>query len=345
MAEAIRIGEVTIQPGERLTVDLPTAHLYTHTEMTMPVHVIHGKKPGPRLFVCAALHGDEINGVEIIRRLLQLKLLAHLHGTLLAIPIVNVFGFVSRTRYLPDRRDLNRAFPGSVKGSLTARLARLFMDEIVDKCTHGIDLHSGANHRINLPQIRAGLDEPETERLARAFGAPVIIDARLRDGSLRMAGAEKGIPTLVYEGGEALRFREGAITAGLRGIVNVMREIGMLSRRTRTKEKTTEPLVARSTVWVRAPKSGILVSGVVLGARVKKGEVLATVADPFGEQEVKVRAPLPGIVIGRLNLPLVHSGDALFHLAVVDRSAGIEAILEALESGLDLEELGEDRII
>ncbi|HXV21720.1 MAG TPA: succinylglutamate desuccinylase/aspartoacylase family protein [Desulfuromonadales bacterium] len=345
MAEAIRIGEVTIQPGERLTVDLPTAHLYTHTEMTMPVHVIHGKKPGPRLFVCAALHGDEINGVEIIRRLLQLKLLAHLHGTLLAIPIVNVFGFVSRTRYLPDRRDLNRAFPGSVKGSLTARLARLFMDEIVDKCTHGIDLHSGANHRINLPQIRAGLDEPETERLARAFGAPVIIDARLRDGSLRMAGAEKGIPTLVYEGGEALRFREGAITAGLRGIVNVMREIGMLSRRTRTKEKTTEPLVARSTVWVRAPKSGILVSGVVLGARVKKGEVLATVADPFGEQEVKVRAPLPGIVIGRLNLPLVHSGDALFHLAVVDRSAGIDAILEALESGLDLEELGEDRII
>jgi hypothetical protein len=344
MAEAIRIGNVVIQPGERLTVDLPTAHLYTHTEMTMPVHVIHGKKPGPRLFVCAALHGDEINGVEVIRRLLQLKLLEHLHGTLLAIPIVNVFGFVNRTRYLPDRRDLNRAFPGSLKGSLTARLARLFMDEIVDKCTHGIDLHTGANHRINLPQVRAGLDDPATERMARAFGAPVIIDARLRDGSLRMAGAEKNIPTLVYEGGEALRFREGAITVGLRGIVNVMREIGLLHRRAKGKP-ATEPLVAQSTLWVRAPKSGILVSGVVLGARVKKGEILAVIADPFGEQEVKVRAPLPGIVIGRLNLPLVYSGDALFHLAVVERSAGIEAILEALESGLDIEELGEDRII
>lgn len=344
MAEAIRIGEVTIRPGERLTVDLPTAPLYTHTEMTMPVHVVRGRKPGPRLFVCAALHGDEINGVEIIRRLLQLKLLEHLHGTLLAIPVVNVFGFVGRTRYLPDRRDLNRSFPGSAKGSLAARLARLFMDEIVDQCTHGIDLHTGANHRINLPQIRAGLDDPETERLARAFGAPVIIDARLRDGSLRMAGAEKGLPTLVYEGGEALRFREGAITAGLRGIVNVMREIGLLHRRAKGKP-ATEPLVARSIVWVRAPKSGILVSGVVLGARVTKGEVLATVADPFGEQEVKVRAPLPGIVIGRLNLPLVYSGDALFHLAVVDRTTGIEAILEALEAGLDLEELGEDRII
>jgi uncharacterized protein len=344
MAEAIRIGNVVIQPGERLTVDLPTAHLYTHTEMTMPVHVIHGKKPGPSLFVCAALHGDEINGVEIIRRLLQLKLLENLHGTLLAIPIVNVFGFVNRTRYLPDRRDLNRAFPGSLKGSLTARLARLFMDEIVDKCTHGIDLHSGANHRINLPQVRAGLGDPATERLARAFGAPVIIDARLRDGSLRMAGAEKNIPTLVYEGGEALRFREGAITVGVRGIVNVMREIGLLHRRAKGKP-ATEPLVAQSTFWVRAPKSGILVSGVVLGARVKKGEILAVVADPFGEQEVKVRAPLPGIVIGRLNLPLVYSGDALFHLAVVERSAGIEAILEALESGLDIEELGEDRII
>lgn len=344
MVEAIRIGEVTIQPGERLTVDLPTAQLYTHTEMTMPVHVVHGKMPGPRLFVCAALHGDEINGVEIIRRLLQLKLLKQLHGTLLAIPVVNVFGFIGRTRYLPDRRDLNRSFPGSDKGSLTARLARLFMDEIVGKCTHGIDLHTGANHRINLPQIRAGLDDPETERLARAFDAPVIIDARLRDGSLRMAGAEKGIPTLVYEGGEALRFREGAITVGLRGIVNVMREIGMLHRRAKGK-KTSAPLVAQSTVWVRAPKSGILVSSVVLGARVKKGEILAIVADPFGEQEVKVRAALPGIVIGRLNLPLVHKGDALFHLAVVERTAGIEAILEALESGLDMEDLGEDRII
>jgi predicted deacylase len=256
MAEAIRIGATTIQPGERLTVDLPTAQLYTHTEMTMPVHVIHGKKPGPRLFVCAALHGDEINGVEIIRRLLRLKLLEHLHGTLLAIPIVNVFGFIGRTRYLPDRRDLNRAFPGSDKGSLTARLARLFMDEIVGKCTHGIDLHTGANHRINLPQIRAGLDAPETERLARAFDAPVIIDARLRDGSLRMAGAEKGIPTLVYEGGEALRFREGAITVGLRGIVNVMREIGMVHRRPEG-QWTAAPLVARSAGWVRCMSGGV----------------------------------------------------------------------------------------
>lgn len=344
MAEAIRIGKKTIEPGERLTIDLPTARLYTHTEMTMPVHVIHGKKPGPRLFVCAALHGDEINGVEIIRRLLQLKLMEHLHGTLLAIPIVNVFGFINRTRYLPDRRDLNRSFPGSARGSLAARLARLFMDEIVGKCTHGIDLHTGANHRINLPQIRASLDDPETERLARAFGAPVILDARLRDGSLRMAGSEKGIPTLVYEGGEVLRFREGAITVGLRGIVNVMREIGLVHKRRRTTAPSS-PLVARSTVWVRAPKSGILVSSVVLGARVEKGEALATVADPFGEKEVSVRAPVPGIIIGRLNLPLVHGGDALFHLAVVERSADIDAVLEALEAGLDIEELGEDRVI
>ncbi len=344
MAKPIRIGDVTIEPGQRLTVDLPTAHLYTHTKMTMPVHVIRGKKQGPVLFVCAAIHGDEINGVEIIRRLLGLKLLENLHGTLLAIPIVNVFGFINRTRYLPDRRDLNRSFPGSATGSLASRLARLFMDEIVGQCTHGIDLHTGSSHRLNLPQIRACLDDPETERLARAFGAPVILDAKLRDGSLRMAGSEKGIPTLIYEGGEVLRFREGAIQAGLKGIVNVMREIDMLPRRGKGK-KGPEPLRALSSAWVRAPQSGILVSGVVLGAHVEKDEVLARVADPFGEKEVPVRAPYPGIVIGRLNLPLVHGGDAIFHLAAVDRDTAGVNLLEALESGLVVEELDADRII
>lgn len=336
MQAAIRIGDNSIRPGQRQTVDLPIARLYTHAEMTMPVHVVHGRKEGPRLFVCASIHGDEINGAEVIRRLLKLKLLDRLHGSLLAIPIVNVYGYVGHSRYLPDRRDLNRSFPGTEKGSLSGRLAHLFMDKIVTHCTHGLDLHSGSNHRQNLPQIRAGLEDPETARMARAFGAPVIIESRMRDGSLREAVRERGIPMLVYEGGEAMRFDEVAILMGVRGIVAVMREIGMLPRR-RGAKPHFEPLVAKSTTWVRAPMSGILPWRVALGTHVSKGQVVATVADPFGEREAKVLAPVSGVVIGRLNLPMAHAGDALFNIASLDSGADVEGTLEALDNFLSPE--------
>ncbi len=190
-----------------------------------------GEGRGPFFFVSAAVHGDEINGVEIIRRLLQVKALNQIKGTLLAIPIVNPFGFIQRSRYLPDRRDLNRSFPGSPKGSLAGRLAHLFMTEIAERCDFGIDLHTGSNFRTNLPQVRASLDDERTIELARAFGAPVIVPSELREGSLRESIAELGKPVLVYEGGEALYFNEGAIRSGLRGIIRLMRHVGMLSPR------------------------------------------------------------------------------------------------------------------
>ena len=212
------IGGTPIPPGTRQTIDLPVARLYTHTEMSMPVHVIRGKREGPRLFVSAALHGDELNGVEVIRRLLALKRLDRLRGMLLLVPVVNVYGFVGRTRYLPDRRDLNRFFPGSPTGSLAARLAHLFMQEVVARSTHGIDLHTGAVHRTNLPHIRAAMTNEDTAHLAKAFGTPVIIDASLRDGSLRQAVRERGVPILLFEGGEALRIDEPVVRAGLRGV-------------------------------------------------------------------------------------------------------------------------------
>lgn len=325
MRDPIIIGDVSVKAGERCTIDLPIARLYTHTAMTMPVHVIHGKKKGPHLFVSAVIHGDEINGVEIVRRLLKLKLLQKLKGTLIAIPIVNVYGFTNCSRYLPDRRDLNRSFPGSHKGSLTSHLARLFMDEIVDKCTHGIDIHTGSNHRTNLPQIRVVLDDPEVERLARTFGAPVIINARLRDNSLREAVIEKGIPMLLYEGGEGLRFNEHVINVGLKGTVAVMREIGMLPKKLRRK-KRREPIIVDSTTWLRAPKSGIMHSPVSLGAKITKNDVIASIVDPFGENEEKVVSPVDGIVIGALQLPLVHKGDALFHVAPLQSIAEHEEL-------------------
>ena len=330
MRESIRIGDTEIKAGQRLTVDLPIARLYTRTEMTMPVHVVHGKKPGPGLFVSAAVHGDEINGAEIIRRLLKLKLLSKLRGTLIAIPTVNVYGFINRSRYLPDRRDLNRCFPGSEQGSLAARLAKLFMAEIVEKCTHGIDIHTGSNHRMNLPQIRADLDDKDNMRIAQAFGAPVIIDARVRDGSLREAVAERGIPMLLYEGGEALRFGELVIRTGLRGVVAVMREIGLLQMRPQTRPPI-QPIVVRTTKWVRAPISGIHYSMISLGARVSERQVLGLIGDAFGETEEKIISPMPGVVIGRSNLPLVHRGEALFNIASVEESDAVQKSLEALE--------------
>jgi hypothetical protein len=321
-----------------MTLELPIARLYTFSEMTMPVRVVRGRRSGPHLFVCAALHGDEINGVEIIRRLLQAKLLRQLRGALIAVPIVNVYGFVNRSRYLPDRRDLNRAFPGSAKGSMTASLAHLFMDEVAANASHGIDLHTGSDHRTNLPHVRATLADAETARLARAFGAPVIVDAQPRDDSLRQAVTARGLPTLVYEGGEALRFDETAIRVGLRGVLAVMRTLEMLPRAPVSRRAAAlEPLVARSTTWVRAPKSGVLNMRVRLGASVQKGEALATISDPLGTYEDVIRASAAGIIIGRLNLPLVHRGDALFHIAVVEGELDTARTAEAIENSLDPE--------
>lgn len=331
VADALKINGVSVSPGTRVTIDLPVGRLYTHTPMTMPVHVIRGKAQGPRLFVSAAIHGDEINGVEIIRRLLKLPALKRLKGTLIAVPIVNVHGLIHHSRYLPDRRDLNRSFPGSETGSLAARLASLFMHEIVANSSHGIDIHTGAIHRSNLPQLRANLDEPETERLARAFEVPVMISANLRDGSLREAAAEVGIPMLLYEAGEALRFDEVSIRAGVKGITNVMRELGMLPPSRSRARKPITPVVARSSTWVRAQESGILRSLVPLGGRVKKGTLLGVVADPFGETEKQILANFSGIVIGRTNLPLVNEGDALYHIARFEDIHDVESQVDEFQ--------------
>jgi len=312
----ITIGNTVVQPGRRAEIMLPVADLYTATSLAMPVQVISGRKEGPVLFVSAAIHGDELNGVEIIRRLLNRKIIRSIRGTLIAVPIVNVHGFLNQSRYLPDRRDLNRSFPGSAKGSVAARLANLFIKKIVSAADYGVDLHTGAINRANLPQIRANLDDPRTFELARAFGAPVIIDSDLRDGSLRGCAAEMGIPILIYEAGEALRFDETSIRAGLRGIFNVMRAIGMLPEKGEAERsrKSVEPVVARATRWVRAAESGIVHNRAKLGSRVEDGERLATISDPLGRRENIIRAPFDGIVIGRSNLPLAHEGDALFHL-------------------------------
>lgn len=327
------IGGVSIAPGEHCFIDLPVTQLY-HTPLTMPVRVQRGRRDGPVMFVSAALHGDELNGVEIIRRLLGLQRIRSVRGCLIAVPIVNVQAFLIQSRYLPDRRDLNRSFPGSEVGSLAARMANVFLKEIVKRADYGIDLHTGAIHRPNLPQIRADMSHEETRRLAEAFGAPVMMNAPIRPGSLREFTSKNRIPVLLYESGEALRFDEVCIRAGVRGVINVMREIGMLAPLKRPK-KLVEPFLAETSFWLRAPVSGILRTTVKLGERVKQNQQLGMIADPYGQAEIPVVAPEAGIVIGRTNLPPVNEGDALFHIARVDKPRQAAETVEKFQTATE----------
>ena len=254
-SEKFTLGGIDIPKGTSLTVNLELPKLY-NTPTQLPVRVIRGKRSGPVIFVSAAIHGDELNGIEIVRRLRKLEILKKIKGTLILVPIVNVYGIMTLSRYLPDRRDLNRSFPGNSKGSLSSRVAKIFFDEIVSKCDLGIDLHTASIHKSNLPQVRTNIDNEYTFTLAKAFQAPVILHSELRDGSLRSVAQEKGIPILLYEAGEALKFDETSIRIGVHGIINVLRSNGMLPKVQRKTKKI--PIVMRTSQWVRSNESGIL---------------------------------------------------------------------------------------
>lgn len=312
------IGGEYVSRGERKTIMLPIARMYDFTALEIPVHVIRGKEDGPTLLLCAALHGDEINGVEIIREILKNPAVEKLKGTLIAIPVVNIFGFQNKSRYLPDRRDLNRSFPGSKHGSLAARIANFFLKEIVSKCTHGIDFHTGAIHRSNFPQIRASLDDPQTRDFARSFNAPIVVDSQMRDGSLREAARKKKVSILLFEGGQALRFESDVIETGVRGTLNAMSHIGMIQRN-EEKEPKLPSIEAHDSFWLRAPHSGTVRLNLKLGSYVKKGQVVAVILDLLGDVEIDVVSPEDGVVIGINNLPLVTLGEAVLHLATIEK--------------------------
>jgi predicted deacylase len=309
------IGTVEVAAGRRAKAELPIAHLVSGTPVTLPVLVLHGRAEGPCVWVSAAIHGDELCGVEIVRRVVASLQPSAMGGTLIAVPVVNVHGFNRGDRYLPDRRDLNRAFPGSPRGSLAARVAHLLMTEVVSRCTVGIDLHTGSDHRRNLPHVRADLDDPDTLELAEAFGPPIAVHARLRDGSLRQAATQSGAAVLVYEGGEALRFDETAIERGREGILRVLGKLGMVSA------PAPDPgpvLLSRRSRWLRAPRSGIVHLESGLGDRVLRGDRVGSIVDTFGKQISRLTARAGGIVIGVTQHPLVDQGDAVVHVAEVD---------------------------
>ena len=332
-ASPFEIAGKVVQPGQRIQFDLPTANLYTETPLSTPVEVIHGRYSGPVLLVCAAIHGDELNGVEIIRRMRSFRSLSQLHGTLVLVPVVNLFGFIHQSRYLPDRRDLNRSFPGSERGSIASRVAYNFFHEIVKRCTHIIDLHTAAINRDNLPQIRAALDKPGVKEMAMGFSIPVIINSGLIENSLRYEAGKLKIPVITYEAGEALRLFERSIVTGVRGIVSVMRTLGMLPSR-RIKTVPAEPYIAQSTKWFRAPTDGIFRPLVKLGTRVSSGDSLGVISAPFSSEETVLTAGSAGIIICVHNLPLVNEGEALFHIAHFKKSSAVEVEIASHDSNI-----------
>jgi uncharacterized protein len=317
---AFEFGGRNIAVGTRETVNLEVSTLANAAPMTLPVHVVHGAGDGPVMFLSGVVHGDEIQGLEIVRRVLAHEASKGIRGTLLAVPIVNGFGFLNHSRYMPDRRDLNRSFPGSDHGSLASLLADLFFREIVKRSDYGIDLHTAALHRTNLPQVRIAPSDTQLLKLAEAFAPPVILTSKLRDGSLRQSAKDAGVKVLLYEGGEALRFDEVAIEAGVKGCLRVMKHIGMIEAAPAAAAHSAI-VNSSSSLWVRAPEGGILHSVRRVGDKVGLKEPIAIITDPIGSVTVPVFAEDDGIIIGRTNLPIVNRGDALFHVARIKTTA------------------------
>lgn len=350
--ESFEIAGTQVQPGSCATIAIPVSHQVTGLSASLALQIIHGARPGPAVFVSGAVHGDEIIGTAVIQRLAQRLDPAALSGTVILAPAVNIYGFVAHSRYLPDRRDLNRSFPGSRKGSLASQLAACFLEHVIDRCSLGIDIHTAAIHRYNLPQIRIASGSPYLVELAMAFGAPVIIESPLRDGSMRSLAAERDTPMLLLEAGEALRFDRLSIDIGTSGVCRVLAHIGMIEA---DDGLTTVGIPARAnkSQWVRSPRGGVTHRLRKSGDVVHKGDVLATVAGLFGEEPQEMCSPIDGIIIGHATLPVVNQGDALFHIADVaqlehagERIGSItEAILASEPPGQAQPLMDEDEVI
>ncbi|MFV0316392.1 MAG: succinylglutamate desuccinylase/aspartoacylase family protein [Microthrixaceae bacterium] len=310
---------VSVPAGRRTTLELPVGRLVSGGQMALPVLVLHGRREGPTMWLSAAIHGDELCGVEIIRRVIASIDPRMLAGTLIAVPVLNVYGFNTGERALPDRRDLNRSFPGSPRGSMAGRIAHLMMTEVVSRCDVGIDLHTGSDNRANLPQIRGDLDDPRTLELAKRFAPPLCLNAKTRDGSLRAAATGAGATVLLMEAGEANRFDETAIGVGTDGVLRVMAGESMIDT---APEARHEPRLSWGSQWVRAARSGIAQIEVDLGEIVDRGQLLASVYDTFGKRLGTLRARTGGMVIGLTRRPLLNRGDAVAHIAELQPLGG-----------------------
>jgi len=336
-AEPLQVLGQTIARGEVRRLALPVGESVGGDSST-PVIVVAGAKPGRVVCLTGGIHGDELNGVEVVRRSLARAKSAELRGTLVGVPIVNLAAFRRGSRYLPDRRDLNRFFPGNARGSSASRLARALF-EVLRHCDALVDVHSGSFHRTNLPQVRGDLRKPEVLRLAKAFGAELAVHNEGRPGTLRRAATDAGIPAIAYEAGEPMRFQEDAIDLGVAGVELLLASLALHDA---PAEARATPAIYFRSRWVRADDGGILSARVRLGDQVQKNQVLGTVFDPLSNQRSKIRAPVNGRVIGVAIDQLVMPGYAAFHLATsaqdTPAAAGLPSVDEGTAHGGDLEE-------
>lgn len=330
-SRALKVGGVKIARGEKRQVALDFSETYLGTPVSVPAYVIRAPKPGPRVFLAATIHGDELNGLGILRELLYDAPPILTRGTVIIVPVVNVYGIEDHTRYLPDRRDLNRSFPGTAEGSISSRLACVFFKEVVSQCDLGIDFHTAALRRTNFPNIRADMTNEGTRKLARAFGIELIVHGKGPAGSLRREATNAGTPTIILEAGEVWKIEPLVVEIGVRGILNVLKSLGMVEG---DPIKPLFQVSVKTTTWVRAERGGLLSFHARPGELVREGESLATNSSIFGEQHRELRCPADGIVIGMTTMPAVKPGEPVYHIAKLARKTyrRIKAEVEGVSS-------------
>lgn len=300
-----------VAPGTQTDLRLKVSETYLGDDVSIHLRVIRAKKPGPTVFVNAAIHGDELNGVGVIHDLLFTDSVNLKYGTLILVPVVNVYGFEANVRYLPDRRDLNRSFPGSPNGSLAARVAHAFFENVVRQCDYGIDLHTAAIQRTNYPNVRGKLTDPAVRRIAEAFGAELLLSGAGPEGSFRREACNAGCPTICVEAGEPWKIEPAIVQFGVRGVRNVLIELGL------TKGEPTRPSYQtriNRTTWVRAKVGGILRFHVAPGQTVHAGQEIASNSTLMGEEQNVLISPIDGIVLGMATLPAVKPGEPVCHI-------------------------------
>ncbi len=309
-----------IEPGKGYQLNMNMAKLHTHTPVQVPVFVERAKKPGPVLLLMAGLHGDEINGIEIVRRIIKNKYHKPNSGTIICLPVFNIFGFLNLSRALPDGRDLNRMFPGSKNGSLASQFAFEFLNQITPHVDYVIDFHTGARQRNNAAQIRCVLKDERSLELAKVFNPPFIVHSNLIPKSLREAMIKRGKQMLLFEGGKADSIEESIVFEGVSGVKRMLVHLGMRSFKENVEIKR-KSIILRSDKWVRASNSGLFLSYAMNGQKVRKNEMIGVITDPFGKTERKIKSPDDGYIFCLNETPVVNKGDAIFHLGSTDKEA------------------------
>ncbi len=310
----IIIGKEAVLPGEKKLLKISIDRLPTGTLIDIPIYVFNARKPGPTILIQAGLHGDEINGIEIVRRMLQQKRFNIKKGAVIAVPILNIFGFIHFSRDVPDGKDVNRSFPGKKTGSMASRIAYHYTSQILNQIDFGIDLHTGGAQRHNYPQTRYTLEDEQSKNLAEIFRAPFTFHSKLIGGSFRKAAYKMGKPSIVFEAGESMRFDDYAIMEGMQGILNVLKHFGMISKIEPTYVERHDSFLLSDRRWLRAPTAGMFIPEIVNGSQVEKGQELGLITDTYARRKRRIKAPFDGHILCINHQAVVNQGDALFHI-------------------------------